>query len=106
MSLKKGIARFTKKWVKNMQAKAPVRTGTLKNSIKALSGPQGLITMVYYGQFVDSGHRTRGTTKVPPNPKPDGFIDPAFDLTADQMEEVLPEEIFKEMELAFDKTFK
>lgn len=106
MSLTKGINRFAKKWAKNMQDRAPVRTGTLKDSIKQIPGPEGLISMIYYGQFVNYGHRTRGTKKLGPNPSPDGFIDPAFDETAKEMEEILPEEIFKEIEIAFDKTFK
>lgn len=106
MSLTKGLNKFVKKWAKNMQDMAPVRTGTLKNSIKPLTGPDPAITMVGYGQFVNDGHRTRGTTKVPPNPKPDGFIDPTFDETFKEMEEALPEEVFKQIEVLFDKTFK
>lgn len=107
MSLKKGLQRFAKKWVKNMQAIVPVRTGTLKNSIKSIDKPEPVITMVYYGQFVNSGHRAIGKkgTKVPPNPKPDGFIEPSLDKTYEQMEESLPEEVFRQVTVEFDEVF-
>lgn len=107
MSLKKGLQRFAKKWVQNMQSIVPVRTGQLKRSIKAIDRPEPVITMEGYGQFVDSGHRAIGKkgTKVPPNPKPDGFINPSLDKTFEEMEETLPEEVFKQVTVEFDQVF-
>jgi len=97
MSIEKGIQKFADKWVKNMQEKVPVRTGTLKRSLKSIDRPQPLIEMVYYGQYVDGG--TKYMSAQP-------FIDPTFDETFKEMADVLPEEIFKQIELAFDKTFQ
>lgn len=97
MSIQKGINKFASKWVKNMQEKVPVRTGTLKRSLKSIDRPQPVIEMVNYGQFVDGG-----TKYMDPQP----FIDPAFDETFKEMEEELPEEVFKQIEIAFDKTFQ
>ena len=107
MSLTKGLQRFAKKWVQNMQSIVPERTGQLKRSIKAIDRPTPVITMKGYGQFVDSGHRAIGKkgTKVPPNPKPDGFINPSLDKTFDEMEETLPDEVFKEVTVEFDQVF-
>ncbi len=107
MSIQKGLQRFAKTWVKNMQSIVPVRTGTLKRSIKAIDRPAPVITMEGYGQFVDSGHRAFGKkgTKVPPNPQPDGFINPSADKTFEEMEEALPEEIYKEVVVEFDQVF-
>ena len=83
------------------------RTGQLKRSIKAIDRPEPVITMEGYGQFVDSGHRAIGKkgTKVPPNPKPDWFINPSLDKTFDEMEETLPDEVFKEVTVEFDQVF-
>jgi len=106
MSLQKSINNFTKKWAANMKATAPVRTGRLKNSIKPLPGPEPAVEMVGYGQFVNDGHKTVSGTKVPPNPQPDGFIQPSFDKTLDNSEDMLLEGIFDELDNAFDKTFE
>jgi len=97
MSIQKGINKFASKWVKNMQEKVPVRTGTLKKSIESIDRPKPVIDMMYYGQYVDSGTKYM---------KAQPFIDPAFDETFKDMEEVLPEEVFKQIEIAFDKTFQ
>tara|TARA_A100001201_G_C4093445_1_gene202906 strand:- start:1538 stop:1882 length:345 start_codon:yes stop_codon:yes gene_type:complete len=108
MSLEKGIQRFVKKWVQNMTAIVPVRTGTLKRSIKSIDRPDPIIQMKGYGQFVDSGHRALGRkgTKVPPNPQPDGFIDPSFDKTVEEMGEELPDEVFAQVTDEMDNVFK
>lgn len=106
MSIEKAIQGFADQWVKNMKKKAPKRTGTLKDSIKAIDKPEPVIEMVGYGQFVNYGHKTRAGNKVGPNPSPDGFIDPAFDKTFKEFENDFDKEVFKEIELAFDKTFK
>ena len=110
MKLEKGIKMFMTKWVNNMRKGAPLgkrpRTATAKKLysdglrksiefIKLKSKP--IIQMNLYGLFVDKGHRTRGVTKVPAQP----FIDKSFSDTVQQMEEVLPDEIAKQV---FKKT--
>lgn len=106
MSIEKALQKFADRWVKNMKKKAPYKTGRLRDSIKVIDKPEPVIEMVGYGQFVNDGHRTRGTTKVGPNPSPDGFIQPSFNETFKQFEDDFSKEAFKEIELAFDKTFK
>tara|TARA_R100001463_G_scaffold4351_1_gene16469 strand:+ start:214 stop:558 length:345 start_codon:yes stop_codon:yes gene_type:complete len=108
MSLQKGIQRFAKKWVQNMREIVPVRTGQLKSSIKSIDRPDPIIQMKGYGQFVNSGHRAIGKkgTKVPPNPEPDGFIDPSFDTTVREMGEELPDEVFAQVTDEMNKVFK
>jgi len=115
MSLKKGLARFMNQWVNNMKKITPVgkrpRPASakklypepLKESIEYIQTAKPIIQMNLYGMYVNSGHRTRGTSKVPPNP----FINKSFDTTFDEMENELPDEVFdlfnKEFKLVFDK---
>lgn len=106
----RAINRFVQLWVNNMIKITPVgkrpRTEAaeklysdpLKESIKKIDGGKPIIQMNLYGTFVNSGHRTRGTTKVPPN----RFIDKSFDETVSQMEDKLPSEVFQIVENQFD----
>jgi len=115
MSLKKGLSKLMNGWVSNMKKITPVgkrpRPASakkmypkpLKESIKYIQKAKPIIQMNLYGMYVNSGHRTRGTSKVPPNP----FINKSFDTTFDQMEDELPDAVFdlfnKEFKLVFDK---
>ena len=115
MNIQKGIDRFMSKWVNNMKKITPVGkrprpasarklyTNPLKESIEYIDKGKPIIQMNLYGMYVNSGHRTRGTSKVKPNP----FINKSFDTTFDEMENELPDEVFdlfnKEFKLVFDK---
>jgi len=134
MDIKKGLARFMNGWVNNMKKITPVgkrprpasakkmypkpkrpRPASakkmypkpLKDSIQYIQKAKPILQMNLYGTYVNSGHRTRGTTKLGPNPSPNGFIRPSFDQTFDEMENELPDEVFdlfnKEFKMMFDK---
>ena len=110
MDIKKGLARFMNQWVNNMKKITPVgkrpRPASakklypepLKESIEYIQTAKPIIQMNLYGTCVNSGHRTRGTTKVPPN----RFIDKSFDQTVSQMEDKLPSEVFQIVENQFN----
>ena len=114
MNIQKGIDRFMSKWVNNMKKITPVGkrprpasarklyTNPLKESIEYIDKGKPIIQMNLYGMYVNSGHRTRGTKKLGPNPAPKGFIRPSFDDTFDEMESDLPDAVFD----AFDKEFE
>tara|TARA_S200002703_G_scaffold159405_1_gene172758 strand:- start:1813 stop:2133 length:321 start_codon:yes stop_codon:yes gene_type:complete len=106
MSIEASIQKFAKKWVQNMKRTVPVRSGKLRDSIKAIDKPEPTVEMLGYGEFVNYGHKTRSGRELGPNPSPDGFIDPAFDKTFKDFEDDFGREVFEEIELAFDKTFK
>ena len=119
MKLEKAISRFMIKWVNNMKKLAPVgkrpRTEAasklyaqgLKKSIKFRKlQSKPVITMNLYGKFVNDGHRTRGVTKLGPNPSPDGFISPAWEATTKNMEEKLPDEVFQILDDKFGEVLK
>ena len=119
MNIKKGLARFMNGWVNNMKKITPVgkrpRPSSakkmypkpLKDSIQYIQKAKPIIQINLYGMYVNSGHRTRGVTKLGPNPSPDGFIRPSFDQTFDEMENELPDEVFdlfnKEFKMIFEK---
>jgi len=56
-----------------------VRTGTLWRSVNSnVDGNTITVSMVYYGQFVDEGHKTRLGTSKNPNYKPNPMHTQAY----------------------------
>lgn len=102
MSVQKAIKQFTNRWVVNMKKLAPVakvRGGALKKSIEPIPNPtQPVVTMLYYGQFQNSG------TKYIKNPS--RFIDKSFVQTTKEMGDDLMVTIFNDLKQTFDKQVK
>lgn len=96
----KAIQLFAKKWVKNMKELAPKRSGALRDSIQSIDRPEPIISMLYYGQFVDEGTRYIKGSSITP------FIGDAFDETYKEVGDEFSEEVFKQIEKQFDKAFK
>ncbi len=91
---------FTKKWVKNMKELVPVRSGALRDSIQSIDRPEPIISMLEYGQFVDQGTKyIRGSSITP-------FIGDGFDKTFKEAGDEFSDEVYKQIELKFDKAFK
>lgn len=96
----KALQVFTKKWVKQMKELVPVRSGDLKDSIQSVDRPEPIISMLYYGQFVDQGTRyIRGSSITP-------FIGDGFDKAYKEVGDEFSDEVYKQIEKQFDKAFK
>lgn len=114
MKIDRIISSFVQQWVNNMKKITPVGkrprskaaeklySDPLKESIKKVEAGIPIIQMNLYGMYVNSGHRTRGTTKVPPNP----FIGKSFAETVSQMDEKIPAEVFKVVDNKFHTVLK
>lgn len=84
--------------IKAIQDNAPVRTGNMKR--KVVKRKIGLDTVAMraeadYSIYVDKGHRTRGTTRVPPNPFFSSVID---ELKNGKLKQVLADNIKRVIE--------
>lgn len=114
MKIDRIINSFVQQWVNNMKKITPVGkrprskaaeklyNNPLKDSIVKIEAGIPIIQMNLYGTFVNSGHRTRGITKVPPNP----FIAKSFAQTVSQMDEKIPAEVFKVIDNKFGTVLK
>lgn len=96
----KAIQVFTNKWVKEMKALVPVRSGKLQESIQSVDRPEPIVSMLYYGQFVDQGTRYIKGNSITP------FIGDGFDRAFKETKDEFSDEVFKQIEKQLDKTFK
>tara|TARA_R110000803_G_scaffold16650_5_gene45765 strand:+ start:3062 stop:3376 length:315 start_codon:yes stop_codon:yes gene_type:complete len=98
--LKKAIIEFGKDFEENMKQLVPVRSGTLKRSIKTFADIKGEtvkggVEMKYYGQYVNEG-----TNKMSAQPFiNDAWAETRFDSDVDKA-------IIESIDSMFDVTFK